>query len=291
MKTIRPPLRRLLAIAAVGAAGIATSLVAATPAHADPPLDPDPSVLNVEGKAGCEADGWHVVWKVSSNVPTPSLITAVSLLPSGTTVSNIIVGATIPANTDSDPELIGVQMVTGGPTVASLSVTASYTPPTGGPPVTLTGALRLPLEIACTPLFTVEQDCHGITFTFNEPQEIVPAMGSLDGTRIVLAGAMVGHHIVLDPDPSGDTVDETLIPGTTKAFTFAGVTGLVVHLAIDPEHEGFENDYPWTHAPCLPQTGSSLTGTIATGVGLLAGGIALVALVFAIRRRRTPTQG
>ncbi len=51
---------------------------------------------------------------------------------------------------------------------------------------------------------------------------------------------------------------------------------------------GSTGTHAFTHAPCpLPLTGSSTTGPLALGGGLLVAGIALIAGLFLFRRRRT----
>jgi hypothetical protein len=257
--------QRIITIGAATVAGLAGSLIAAVPAHASAPT------IFVDYDDECLPDGTRqVTWEVFNTAASlTATITAVTLLPAGSTVSDIEVGATIPG----DDSLPGSQILPGDASSAKLTVSASW--PGVESPYTDDASATAEFRGTCSPLYTVTEDCAGITFTF-------PAVD--DGGEF-------------PPKP----IDVSLIPSTgdsqafqlkggdpEKKVTFPGSTGLTVALSYGDD---FKKTHAWTSAPCpvpdLPKTGSSLTGPAAIGGTLLLVGAALVIGTFMFRRRRT----
>lgn len=127
MKQLRPAARRLLSIAAATVAGLAAALVIASPASAHH--------IDIGVSKTCQQDGtWKVTWTVNnSEDDLAGKVTAVALTPAGTTVSNIVVDAVLPA----DGSLVGTQIVPGDAAGATISVTVHWNrdgPTPGWPP-------------------------------------------------------------------------------------------------------------------------------------------------------------
>ena len=276
--------RRPLGLALAIVAGAAV-LAVATPANA---TDTNAEHLTVAHSDQCLADGQRkVTWTVTNSRPDATILTTVMLtsVPAGFGFANgsgVTVGATLPA---SPASVTGVQLLPATAVSASLQVGVLF-----DKGISITGTGTVVFEGTCTPQYTVTQDCHGITFTFKAP----PAGYEGKGTDVSL-------------NPSVGTEESFIIkPGDAdKIVTFPGTTGLT----IDLEYGDFEARHAWAHDPCpspsaspspsarpsvspspsLPVTGSSLTGVIGIGAGLLVGGVALIALFLVLRRRRSVT--
>jgi LPXTG-motif cell wall-anchored protein len=112
-------LRRLAVLAGGALLGMTTILTLAAPASAHHPI--------VSGAADCDTTTgeWVVTWKVAnSESDLTGKLTGVSLEPAGTTVTNIVEGATLPVSGDGPLE--GVQRVAADQTSAKLSVDAEW---------------------------------------------------------------------------------------------------------------------------------------------------------------------
>jgi hypothetical protein len=223
----------------------------------------------------CLPDGtWRVTWTLSSTgIGVDGTVTNVGLTTPGTTVTNIVPGATLP----HAGQLVGVQIMPGDAPGGDINVTVTWPVLEGTISRTRDGAVRF--ETPCTPRYTVAQDCAGITFTFTAPPATTTA-------------ALPSVEVNLHPSVGAD-VDFVLAPGADpKIVTFPGSAGLTVLVTID---EDFEKSHAWTQEPCPPspspslaQTGSSLGTPIGLGAGLVLVGVALVlGALFLFRRRRT----
>jgi LPXTG-motif cell wall-anchored protein len=115
----RRRLRRLAVLATGALLGLGGVLAIAAPASAHHPI--------VTGSAHCETStgDWIVDWEVAnSESDLTGKLTDVTLEPAGTTVTNIVVGATLPVS--GDGPLKGVQRVAANETGAKLTVDAEW---------------------------------------------------------------------------------------------------------------------------------------------------------------------
>jgi hypothetical protein len=279
---LRPAARRILSIAAAAAAGLAASLVLASPASAHH--------IDIGVSKTCQQDGtWKVTWTVNnSEDDLAGKVTAVALTPAGTTVSNIVVDAVLPA----DGSLVGTQIVPGDAAGATISVTVHWN--RDGQDHSDTKSNGVEFTYKCESTYTVAQTCDSITFTFKAPPApVVPASAPLTDTGVYLAGAaLTSSSIKLHPSVGSD-VTFTLNSGDPdKVVSFPGSPGLTVVVTID----NFEKTHTFTHDPCpttpspspsLATTGSSLSSPLGIGAALVLVGIGLIAALFMFRRRRT----
>ena len=286
MKQMRPAARRLLSIAAAAAAGLAGSLILASPASAH-----DPSIT---ATTTCDpATGeWTVAWKVINDFGQVGTLTTVTPPTGGGTLTVIITGATVPAKSGAVNGVL-TENQTFPNSVNSATLSAVMDWPDDFAPKTISKTAQKPA--GCSQTYTVAQTCDSITFTFKAPPPvIVPAVASLNDTGVYLAGAaLTTSSIHLHPSVGAD-VNFTLNSGDPdKVVTFPGSPGLTVEVTID---NGPKQVHAFTHDPCpttptpspsLATTGSSLSSPIGIGAGLLIAGIAVIAALFLFRRRRT----
>lgn len=135
--TSPPPSRRLRRLGTIiggSVAGVTATLLFAAPALACHPE------VGTKGNAVCdETTGeWVVTWTVqNSDKNVVGTVKKVDLTPPGSTVTDIVVGATIPAKPG---KLEGVQRVPGDKTSASLGVTVSWK---GKPDAQRSGSVKL----------------------------------------------------------------------------------------------------------------------------------------------------
>lgn len=119
MKRFYPPVRRVLVLGGAALAGAAAAVAIASPANAHYPT--------VAGEAVCDtaAGDWVVTWTVAnSETDLEGRVIGVTITPSGTTVTNIAVGATLPKKGQSP--LTGVQHVPANAASASLTVNVRW---------------------------------------------------------------------------------------------------------------------------------------------------------------------
>jgi hypothetical protein len=264
-------------VAAAALIGGATAMALASPARADGQTP----IYDIDGSAEyvCQANGtFKIFWFVNNlNTSLPAEITAVTATPN-TPVSTIVVGATIPANGG----LEGSQTVPGNTDTASLVVTAKWTP-IGADDITDTTEIEVGFEEDCSPLYTVAQDCKGITFTFTPLSSPEISLGNSD-TFVLVSRALISYHVKLIPS-TGSPVEFDVTEGDPpKVATFPGSPGLTVDVIVDESEKITE---AWTHEPCpLPDTGSNVGTVVAVGAGLVMVGAALIVGLFVLRRRR-----
>jgi hypothetical protein len=142
------------------------------------------------------------------------------------------------------------------------------------------------VKASCPQIYTVAEDCNGITFTFTAPDAPPAEPEESPGPDETADAVVTPRSVDITLTPSvGDPKVVTLVEGgPNQTVSFPGSTGLTVKVSIT---ELFEKTHAWTHAPCpLPLTGGSLTGPAAIGGSLLLLGAALIVGLFVFRRGR-----
>jgi len=261
--------RRALSVALATGAEM---LALATPAQASARSEVEH--LTITHSTVCLPNGQRqVTWTVATERDEDGTISAVTLHSTPTDApfvdGNIIkVGQTLPGDGGS---LSDKQVMPGTNTSASLEVSAKFG--SGEFIETISGSDAFEFG-ACTPLYTVSQDCNGITFVFKglPPGEL-----------------KITNHVTLHPSVGTDQAFDIGTGDPDKTVTIPGAPGLTVDLSYG---DNFKASYAFTHDPCptLPKTGSNLGGTIGAGIGLVVVGAGLLVLVVFMRRRRSATQ-
>jgi hypothetical protein len=286
---MRPAARRVLAIAAAAAAGLAASLVIGSPASAHIPAVSVDSVV-CDRSTGEWVIGWSVhgtsvpaeasTWKLTTVAFTPA--------PPASVISGDLASTNVSKPKAQD--FTGTQRVPGTTGSVSLSVVAAW-----DDEATHDGSKTKSFtEVGtCVKTYSIVQTCDSITFTFKAPPApVVPASAPLTDTGVYLAGAaLTSSSVHLHPSVGAD-VNFTLNSGDPdKVVTFPGSPGLTVEVTIDI---GPKQTHAFTHDPCPPspspslaQTGSGVTGPVGIGAALLVVGAGLITALFLFRRRRT----
>jgi hypothetical protein len=269
VKRFRPSGRRLLSFAAAAAAGAAATLFVATPAFAHH--------ATVNGDKVCDhATGqWTVTWTITNSQDFSAVLTTVTVDPQGSAItsSSIASGVTLPKS--SNGPLVGTQIFPGTETSATLTLNlvtwSNGVQKTHIQEPTQTKTINLG-ENGCTqdPKVTFKDNCDGtVTVTLDNPQGSPPVTVTVNGTPQTV--------------PGGQKVDVTVAAGTGKFLVQIPGKDATEHMWQQPR------TCTPTPSPSssLPTTGGSLSAPLAVGGVLLAGGIGMVALVFAMRRRRS----
>jgi hypothetical protein len=119
LKRFYPPVRRVLVLGGAALVGVAAAVALASPASAHHPI--------VTGNAVCDTavGDWVVTWTVdNSESDLQGRLIDVDLTPAGTTVTNIVVGATLPRH--GEGTLTGTQKVPARETSARLTVEGQW---------------------------------------------------------------------------------------------------------------------------------------------------------------------
>jgi hypothetical protein len=220
VKRFRPSARRLVSLAAAGVAGIAATLVLATPAFAHH--------TNVSGVASCDtttAGGWIVAWKVTSWVPdggSPNkwVLTSVSEATTGSASGDAMTG-----------ELAGPFTSTPGNFVGPGKSIAEF----------YTGTQHFPNSVT-----SVKLTANGV---WNNNTNGSGTSAKVDKpSNCTQTTATTAPPVLADAPVATPTAD-------------------------------------------LPNTGSSVSGLVGIGAGMLALGVGLIAALFLMRRRRTTASG
>jgi hypothetical protein len=129
------------------------------------------------------------------------------------------------------------------------------------------------------PTLTAESTCDQLKVTITNPADGVPV------------------NALLDPSTGDNQTFDGIAKGTSQTATFTGSAGLSVLVQLtgvadqtvtwEQPKDCTTTAPPTTTGPPLAVTGASLGGVIGIGVGLLAGGAALIAAFVALRRRRS----
>ena len=274
MKRFRPSLRRVISVAVAGFAGAAATLFIATPAFAHH--------VNTSGSGACDpAGGWNVTWTVTSGgtwKPYYKILTATSN-PVGGTISGEL-GSLATAYKAVNLTFTGTQHFTDAVSSVTLTATALFSTSANADTDTQGGGTEVKTTVnkpSCVadPKVVFKDNCDGtVTVTLDNTSGTAPVTFKLNGDKTVQGGKKLDVTI---PAGSGKiTVD---IPGTPGKDNPA-----LEHTWKQPENCPTATPTP---SPTTPVTGASVTGTIGIGAGLLAAGIALIALLFVFRRRRT----
>jgi LPXTG-motif cell wall-anchored protein len=273
VKRFRPSGRRLLSFAAAAAAGAAATLFVATPAFAHH--------VNTKGVGSCDpAGGWNVTWTVESGgtwKPYYKILTASSTPPGGSIGGDL--GSLATSYKPVNQAFTGTQHFNASVASATLTATALFSTSSSADVNTQGAGTEVKIAVdrpACSsvPVVTFKDNCDGtVTVTLDNQQGSAPVTFTITGSP-----------------------DKTVNGGQKLDVTVPGNNGqIVVHTqgkddsthTWHPPTEQCPNTSTPSPSPSLPTTGSSLSTPLTLGGVLLAAGIGLVALVFAMRRRRS----
>ena len=302
MKSFRPAMRRILAVAAAAAIGTLGALVVASPASAHH--------TNIAGLAKCNlvSSNWEVTWFINnSEGDKTAVLTDVTVDPDGTAITDapIADGTVLPADAPGlQWELVGKQTFPGSEDSATLILNLvtwsnGHTQANNSRTIEFRGT--------CGPLYEVKHECDKLVITLKVPErgygvfhfKLTPNEGQ-------------AHETELEPGDDPETVTFPGKPGlkvtlviwktygsqveeseelslATEAAVAEGESPQIVH---EPKKWSTEivwepENCPTATTPPLAQTGASLGGVIGIGGGLLGVGAALIAAFFVLRRRRT----
>ena len=264
-------LRRLFSLASAGLVGLAATVLFASPASAHT------STIDVDFGCDVNTGAPTITWTITpSDQPgTHFGFRDVVTTPDAGTVTGIANEAGFP-HANGDVITVKHELPAGFTGEVSISYTVAW-----DDEYDAKKSDKVTIETGdCPVIYTVTETCDTITFHFTAPEAPEP-------DDVPKLQALTPHSIDVTLTPSvGDPKTITLTEGgEDQTVSFPGSTGLTVKVDFE---ELFSKTHAFTHAPCpLPLTGSSTTGPLAIGGGLLVAGIALIAGLFLFRRRRT----
>jgi hypothetical protein len=248
--------------------GAAATLFVATPAFAHHPTPVGDAVCNPAG-------GWTVNWTIGSSNNKQEFQLTVVQAKDGTSDANIAgsftgeLGSLPTAFKLISDTFTGSQSYSSSVTSVWLQVTGMWQNTGGGSPSGPHTNNKTQAEVVQQP------DC--------DPDPVVTFKDNCDGTVTVTLGNENGQAPITF---TVNGTDHTVNGGAKKDVTVPGNAEVVVSA---PNNDDWTHTWkqPTTPCPTTPVTGASVTGPVGIGAGLLLGGIALVALVFFMRRRRS----
>jgi hypothetical protein len=276
----QPSVRRVLAYVAAGLAGVAATVVVATPAFAHH--------TTTSGIAKCGPPGsWTVTWSADGSDEKQRYKITSATAKDGTsdaTVGGPFSGELGLLPTGFQPKTYtfhGEQTFSNSVASVWLSVGAHFENNIAPlDPVDVSGTDKGNATIVQRP------NC--------APAPTVTFKSNCDGTIMVTLGNLQGNgpatfNVTGSPDktvPKGQKIDVT-VPGDVEiTVTSAGMDATKYKWSAPTSPCPTETPTP-SPTPSLPTTGSSLTPMISVGGALLVGGAGMITLLFLMRRRRT----
>jgi len=255
-------LRRALCLAGATFVAALVAVAIPSPASAHHPI--------IEGQASCQAatGTWIVTWTVkNSEYDLAGTLTEVTVSPG--TVTNIVVGATLPKATE--PPLVGVQTLSGDATQAALKVTAFWKRPTyttsksEASSVELRGSCRIPLTAKPAATFASHCDETVTATLINGADANTAAM-----FKVTAAG---GFAKTAKVDPSGSVTIDIPAANASTITVKSGYKTVAVGKFEDPTNCAIPQTTVAKTCDAIslsvsnPDTGRVVTGSLAPNAG------------------------
>jgi hypothetical protein len=276
-------MRRTLVYVAAGLAGVAATVVVATPAFAHH--------TTTSGVAKCgPAGSWTVTWSADGSDEKDRFKITSAIAKDGTsdaTVGGPFTGELGSLPTGFQPKTYtfhGDQTFSNSVASVWLSVGAHFENNNGTNPTDVSGTNKSDATIvqqpncAPAPTATFKSNCDGtVTATLGNLQGNGPATFTVTGSP----SKTVPKGQTIDVTVPGDVEITVASPGMDdKKYKWSAPTSPCPTETPSPSPS-------LSPTPSLPTTGSSLTPMVTVGGALLAGGAGMIALLFLLRRRRT----